>query len=134
MARDEREVIVVEQGGGGLKWLLLGAAVGAGLALLFAPKSGRETRRGLARGLQNLRDMADETIDELRGEQGDEEKNLRSMVDGAGAYDESDAELEPAPRKDRPSGISARDELERRLAAARARRRQPVPDDEEPVA
>ncbi len=134
MARDEREVIVVEQGGGGLKWLVLGAAVGAGLALLFAPRSGRETRRDLARGLQNLRDMADETIDELRGEQGDEEKTLRSMVDGGGAYDDADADSEPVRRKERPSGVSARDELERRLAAARARRRQPVPDDEEPVA
>ena len=32
-----------------LGFLLLGAGIGAGLALLFAPRSGRETRRYLAR-------------------------------------------------------------------------------------
>ena len=140
MARDdERELIVVEKdGGGGLKWLLLGAVVGAGLALLFAPRSGKEMRRNLGKGLQNLRDMADETLDEFRGERGDEEHELRSMADQGAAYEDGDHEVAPIRRKERPSTVSAREELERRLAAARARRREiPVDetaDDEEPVA
>ncbi|MGE0442618.1 MAG: YtxH domain-containing protein [Gemmatimonadales bacterium] len=137
MGRDDREVIVVESSGGGLKWLVLGAAVGAGLALLFAPGSGKEVRRQLGRGLRSLRDLADDTLEELKGDDGDEseEANLRAMADGA-TYEEP--ETEPAPRRrpgNRPSQVSAREELERRLAAARARRRPVPPDDEEePVA
>ncbi len=109
---DDRDVVYVErEGGGALKWLLLGAAVGAGLALLFAPKSGREIRRDLGKGIKGLRELADETLEEFG----------------------RDAEPD-RPKPERPSLVGAREELERRLAAARARRRQPVPDDEEPVA
>jgi Sec-independent protein translocase protein TatA len=125
---DEPEVVYVERGGGGgLKWLLLGAVLGAGAALLFAPKSGRELRRDLGKGIRGLRDLADETLDEFRHEGPNQEHEL---------HPESGREVEPARRRkpERPSMVTAREELERRLAAARARRRQPVPEDEEPVA
>ena len=42
MAEDNR--------GLGLAWLLVGLGVGALLGILYAPKSGRETREDLARG------------------------------------------------------------------------------------
>lgn len=42
--------------------LLLGAAVGAGIALLFAPAAGSRTRRRLIRG---ARDLAEDAGDEL---------------------------------------------------------------------
>ena len=117
MSRDERDVIVIERdGGGGLKWLVLGAALGAGLALLFAPKTGKELRRELGRGLRGVRDLADETLAELKLEFGAEDAP------------------EPAAEAARPVVGGAREELERRLEAARARRRTPVPEDEEPVA
>ena len=137
MARDEQDVIVVErEGTSGLKWLLLGAAVGAGLALLFAPRDGREIRRELGRGIRSLRALADDTIEQLRGERRDEESDLRSMADAGGAYDEGEPsperEVAEAPR--RTGSAAAREELERRLAAARARRRSGAPDEEEPVA
>ncbi len=42
---DETPYIVIErEGGGGLGSFILGALVGAGLALLFAPQSGEETQ------------------------------------------------------------------------------------------
>lgn len=128
MGRDDREVIVVEREGGTLKWLLFGAAVGAGLALLFAPKPGKELRRDLGRRIKGLREFADQTVDELKMEFGGEEPGLASD----GTHDDE----EPAePARPAVSGkAAAREELERRLAAARARRRQSVPDDEEPVA
>ena len=132
MARDDREVIVVErEGGGTLKWLLLGAAVGAGLALLLAPQSGRELRRDLSKRIRNLREFADDTLDELKDELADEVGVHRSE---AGGGDDEATEAEPGERG-KPAAIGAREELERRLAAARARRRRAVPeDDEEPVA
>lgn len=53
---DEDLEIVIEERGGGLRTFLLGALVGAGAALLLAPRSGRETQREVARALGGLRD------------------------------------------------------------------------------
>ena len=50
--------------------LLLGVAIGAGVALLLAPQSGRRTRRALVRSVEDLSDSAterwDDVTDELR--------------------------------------------------------------------
>ncbi len=146
MARnDDREVVFVERedGGSSLRWLLVGAVLGAGLAMLFAPRSGKELRRDLKGGVRRLRQVANDAIDEIKDEFGDEERSARAMADSGAAYDDEDedgdedgeeaGEAEPE-REERPHLRAAREELERRLAAARARRRRSVPDDEEPVA
>lgn len=130
MRRDEREVIVVESEGSSVKWLLLGAAVGAGLALLFAPKPGKELRQDLGRRIRGLKDLADETLAELKMEVGADDDQPEAE---SGAYAD-DAEAEPVRRPPANPKVAAREELERRLAAARARRRQADPVDEEPVA
>lgn len=81
-----------------LSYFLLGLGVGAGVAMIFAPKSGAETRdylqaKGqetadrLKRTGQELRDQAVESID--RGKQAvrDQVNNLSSAVDaGTKAY------------------------------------------------
>src|SRR6185369_10206293 len=60
------EVVYVERGGdSSAKWLFWGALLGAGLALLYAPHSGEETRRLLQRKLWKLRAMTEEKLDEL---------------------------------------------------------------------
>lgn len=46
---------------------LLGGVVGAGIALLFAPASGEETRRKLRETSGRLRERVRETTDEWRG-------------------------------------------------------------------
>ncbi len=133
MGRDERDVIVVErEGSGGLKWLVLGAALGAGLALLFAPKTGKELRREIGKGIRGARDLADETLEELKLEFGAEDTERRSMADDGGVHEDDDDAV-PA-RPSRPRMVGAREELERRLEAARARRRPTGPETEEPVA
>lgn len=47
-------------------WLLIGAAVGAGIALLYAPVSGKETRKLIRRKAEDARDSIAETGGQLR--------------------------------------------------------------------
>jgi gas vesicle protein len=47
-------------------WLLIGAAVGAGIAMLYAPKSGKDTRRLLRRKAEDARDAIAETTGQIR--------------------------------------------------------------------
>lgn len=56
--------------------LLLGAVVGAGVALLLAPQSGRRTRRRIRRAAEDLRDSTADRWEALSGE-------VRGRVDEA---------------------------------------------------
>lgn len=51
--------------------LMLGAVIGAGVALLTAPQSGRRTRRKLVRAASDIRDSAsgrwEELADDVKG-------------------------------------------------------------------
>jgi gas vesicle protein len=53
--------MVEDEGGSKLSWFLAGAAMGAGVALLYAPKSGRETRRYINQKAEESRDAITET-------------------------------------------------------------------------
>jgi gas vesicle protein len=44
--------------------ILLGAVIGAGIAVLFAPAAGEKTRRVLGRRIQDLRSRAEEGLDD----------------------------------------------------------------------
>jgi gas vesicle protein len=110
-------------GGSGFGAFLLGIAVGAVVGFLFAPEAGDDTRRKLSKRLRNLRDVAEEKVDEVRGlleADGD---------DAAGEEDEGEEE----------EG-STRERLRRRLDAARRRRRRggeapaQVEEEDEPLA
>ena len=113
---DERDVIVIERdGGGSFGPVLFGALLGVAVGLLFAPRSGAETRRALAKKLRQAKDLAEETVERV----------------GEGISERLER---PAPsRADRRA--EARSDLERRLAEARARRRRGAEEDadEEPV-
>jgi len=106
--------------GGGFGAFLLGIAVGAVVGFLFAPEAGDDTRRKLSKRLRNLRDVAEEKVDEVRGmlAEGDEEE-------------EGEEEEEE---------VSTRERLRRRLDAARRRRRRGeetpahVEEEDEPLA
>ena len=114
---DDRDVVYVERGEGSIKPVLFGALLGLAIGLLFAPQSGDETRRALKRRMRKVRALAEEKVEELS-------ERVRSES--------------PRPFRGREEKREdVRSELERRLSEARARRRAPVPvddDDEEPVA
>jgi gas vesicle protein len=60
--------------GGILVAFLAGAAIGTGLALLYAPKSGRDTR-------QRLRDLADDSVDRIKGYVDEAEEKIVSAYE-----------------------------------------------------
>lgn len=77
---------------------LLGAAVGAGVALLLAPQSGEETRKKIGEGAKRLGDEVDHRIkgvkEELKAHSGDLTKALAA---GKDAFDRTRNANEPAP-------------------------------------
>jgi len=135
--RQRREVVYVERGGDtSAKWLFWGALLGAGLALMYAPTSGEDTRRNLQRKLWKLRAMTEEKLDELTQQLGGAKDSLGALLED----EDNDLEGEDEGRTfygrgqaTSGSAASPREELERRLADARARRR-PSADLEEPLA
>jgi gas vesicle protein len=127
-----REVVYVERGGdSSAKWLFWGALLGAGVALLYAPSSGEETRRNLQRKLWKLRAMTEERLDEITQQFGGAKDALEGVMDEE--EEENEGDLEARGFQGRSPRSSPREELERRLADARARRRSPA-DLEEPLA
>ncbi len=114
-------VYVVREQEAPLKYLFWGAAIGAGLALLFAPNSGTETRRQLRSKARRFRALAEEKYDEFEDRLAEGTSRVREYVeDGVEDLKTHAGELTEAVRG---AGTTARDELERRLKEARARRR-----------
>jgi gas vesicle protein len=62
--------IVIERrsGGGGIGLFLLGLAVGAGIALLYAPQAGDETRAALRSGARRMRRQVRDAAEDARSE------------------------------------------------------------------
>lgn len=58
--------VVIERRGGGFGTFVLGLAVGAGLALLFAPQVGEDARASLARNARKARRKARRFIDSAK--------------------------------------------------------------------
>ncbi|HEV8357832.1 MAG TPA: YtxH domain-containing protein [Gemmatimonadales bacterium] len=135
-----RDVIVVErEGGSAIWWLLAGGALGAGLALLFAPGPGVETRKKVSARFSKLRESAEEVLEGLRDRIDPDEQVHRSLTDADGDTEPEEEEPEEGaggrPVAGGRGSSPARQELEQRLAEARARRQRALAEeDEEPVA
>ena len=112
-------------GGGGFGAFLFGVVLGAVAGFVFAPtERGETTRRKVTKGLRNLKDLAEEKVDEVRG-----------------LLKEAEDSEEEEPADDDEPEIATREQLRRRLEAARRRRAKaarpapPAPEEEdEPLA
>ena len=58
--------VIDRDGGGGMGSFIMGALVGAGLALLFAPQTGEETQEEIRERAKKLRSAAEERIREAQ--------------------------------------------------------------------
>ena len=120
---DDERIVVVEQGGGenGIGMLLLGLALGAGAALLFAPASGQETRERLQREARRagkrVKDMTEEASKELAGRVGRTRAQFDEKVDIARhAVRSRKQAVGDAVDAGREAASQARTELERAVA------------------
>ena len=123
---NDRPVVIVERESG-LGAFFFGLALGAGLALLFAPKSGEETRRELRNQGRRLRATAGEKAAEFRDMLDGGYEETRSRVEDRIAHakqviEEKRDGAKEAMEAGKAAVHSARAELERRLSKARSAR------------
>jgi gas vesicle protein len=122
---DEEPYIVIEKHSGGIGEFLVGALVGAGIALLFAPKSGVETRDDIKRGARKaqdrVRDVADgvkdQVVDTFEGARARVEEQLETARSAIAAKKD---QVSRAMEAGRDAAQQARTDLERRLAETKA--------------
>jgi len=123
--QDEDPYIVIEKHGGGIGEFLLGALIGAGVALLFAPKSGVETRDDIKRGARKaqntVRDVAEgvteQVVDTFEGARARVEEQLETARSAIVAKKD---QVSRAMEAGRDAAQQARSDLERRLAETKA--------------
>lgn len=118
--RDETPYFVIEResGNGGVGAFLVGALLGAGVALLFAPRSGEETQKEIRDRAIHFKESAEERVREAQRQV--EERLDQARTD---LMDRVDA-VKEAVESGRESAREARGDLEHRIerskAAARA--------------
>ena len=122
---DDEAYVVIEKHSGSLGSFLVGLAIGAGVALLLAPQSGAETRRGIKRGARRARraaqqavnDATDTVVDTFEGAR----RRVEEQIDGARqAIELKKQQVQRAMEAGRAAAQQARDELERRIAETKA--------------
>lgn len=126
---DEGEPYVVVEGrSSDLGPFLLGAALGAGVALLLAPRSGAETREALRERVQSARDKAhvaaEGVAERVTGGLADAREELERRIESArAAVSVRTRQLADAVAAGRAAARDARSEVRDRLAETKADQR-----------
>lgn len=112
---EDGPLVVIEQDkGSNTGAFILGAVVGAGIALLFAPRSGKETQEQLKARARELTEAAQERVraaqEEIEEKLGRAGEEVRTQIESVrGAVDAG-----------RQAAFDARAELEGRIATSKA--------------
>lgn len=122
---DDEAYVVIEQKPAGIGSFLLGLAVGAGVALLFAPRTGEETRRQLQRRAREVGDQAQDLVSDISESVGSTlqqaKHTVESRIDAArDAVDLKRRQVTNAVDAGRAAAQQARVELEQRIAETKA--------------
>lgn len=121
--------VVIEREEAGIGTLLLGAAIGAGIALLLAPRSGADTRRMIGHQARHTGDRLREAAADVAENVTLQANNVRDRVServGAArdAVRRGQDQVLDAVDAGRFAAVEARSELERRIAENKAARRE----------
>ena len=117
--------VVIEKRDMGIGSLLLGIVLGAGAALLFAPQTGDETRRGIARSARRVQQNAQGFVEDVSGNVADKFREVRDSVEERieatlDAVDDKRRKVSNAYQAGRAAAREARGELEQRIADTKA--------------
>lgn len=117
--------VVIEKESGSIPSFVWGMAIGAGLALLFAPQSGEETRftlRTKARKVgERARDAAEDLTDTVLDGYEQARRTVEERIDTArDAIELKKRQASRALEAGRQAAQEARDDLERRIAESKA--------------
>lgn len=96
---EQRTVIIEKERGSEIGAFVVGALVGAGLALLLAPGSGTETQQRLREHAKRLRDVTEDRVRGLRDDFGSHVESAKGVVEqgkqiASGARAELEEKLE----------------------------------------
>jgi gas vesicle protein len=116
--------VVVEKNSGSLSSFMIGLAIGAGVALLFAPQSGEETRAGIRRKARQARDAAQDAVtgaaDKVVGTFDEARQRVEDQIDRARqAVIDRKEQVSRAVRAGRMAARQARGDIEGRIAEAK---------------
>jgi gas vesicle protein len=122
---DDTPYVVMEKSEPGVGGVVLGLALGAGLALLFAPGAGEETRRNLQRRVRRMGDQAQDFVSEVTGSVGQTLQGAKERVEyridaTRDAVELKRRQVSNAVDAGRAAAQQARFELEQRIAETKA--------------
>ncbi len=117
--------VIIEHESGGAGSFLVGLALGAAVALLFAPRSGVETRREIRRRARKAGRVAQDAAEELSDKVVDRYENARQAVEeridtARRAVELKKRQAQEAIRAGREAATQARSDLERRIEETKA--------------
>lgn len=117
--------VIVERQSAGIGPLLIGLALGAGAALLFAPQSGEQTRREIKRRARRAQEAAQDFVEDMSGTVADKFNEVRASVEERidatlEAVDDRRRRVTNAYHAGRAAAREARGELEQRIAETKA--------------
>lgn len=122
---DDYPYVVIEKRSGDFGSFVIGLALGAGIALLMAPKSGVETRRELKERARRMRDTAEDLAQDVSnkaaGRFEDAKSQVEERIDAArSAVEMRKEQVSSAIDAGRVAARRAREDLERRIAETKA--------------
>jgi gas vesicle protein len=113
MAEYDEGYVIIERRTGNFGTFVWGLLVGAAAALLFAPKTGRETRKELSESYFRLRNDAEDRIRDAQ------EAMNRTVDDVRRQFEDGMDSARRAMESGRQAARESRDEMERRVRESR---------------
>jgi gas vesicle protein len=122
---DDEPYVIIERSEPGVGTFVTGLLIGAGIALLFAPRTGEETRRQLQQRARRMTDQAQDLVSDVRESVTQTIQSAKESVEERidstrQAVDFKRRQVSQAVDAGRAAAQQARVELEQRIAETKA--------------